>query len=426
MPGAGVAYLPSPLDVPPMKGTDVEDKTKEIIRKPDDNEPFSALVFKIMPAPFVGQLAFIRVYSGKLSASESIYNVAKGRKERIGRLVKMHANKREDITEVLAGDICAVVGLKNVITGDTICDEKHPALLESIDFPAPVIQLAIEPKTKADQEKLGMAIAKLVQEDPTLKVSTDPDTGQTILAGMGELHLEIIVDRMQREFGVGANVGKPQVAYRETIRNIAEADYTHKKQTGGSGQYARVKLRVEPLPGGEFEFVNEVKGGNIPKEFIPAIEKGVAESLEHGILAGYPMSDVRVAVYDGDYHDVDSSEMAFKICSSICFKEAARKAKPVLLEPVMRVEVVVPDEYMGTVNGDLISRRGWLEGTDILGSTHIIKAMVPLSEMFGYATELRSRTQGRGAFTMHFGQYEEVPKSVAEEITSKVQGRVAI
>ncbi|MGA3203353.1 MAG: EF-Tu/IF-2/RF-3 family GTPase, partial [Bryobacteraceae bacterium] len=365
------------------------------------------------------QLAFIRVYSGKLSASESIYNVAKGRKERIGRLVKMHANKREDITEVLAGDIAAAVGLKNVSTGDTICDEKHPVILEAIDFPTPVIQLAIEPKTKDDQQKLGMAIAKLVQEDPTLKVSTDPDTGQTILAGMGELHLEIIVDRMQREFDVGANVGKPQVAYRETIRNTAEADYTHKKQTGGKGQYARVKLRVEPLPGGDFEFVNEVTGGNIPKEFISAVEKGVVESLEHGIMAGYPMSDVRVVVFDGDYHDVDSSEMAFKICSSICAKEALRKAKPVLLEPVMRVEVVVPDEYMGPVNGDLISRRGRLEGTEILGSTHIIKALVPLSTMFGYATELRSRTQGRGAFTMHFGQYEEVPKSTSDEIMKR-------
>jgi elongation factor G len=312
-----------------------------------------------------------------------------------------------------------------VITGDTICDEKSPVLLESIDFPAPVIQLAIEPKTKADQEKLGMAIAKLAQEDPTLKVSTDQDTGQTIIAGMGELHLEIIVDRMQREFNVGANVGKPQVAYRETIRQLAENDYTHKKQTGGSGQYARVKLRIEPLLEGEFEFENDVKGGNIPKEYISAVEKGVVEALEHGILAGYPMSNVKVTVYDGDYHDVDSSEMAFKICSSICIKEAARKAKPVLLEPVMRVEVVVPDEYMGTVNGDLISRRGRLEGTEILGSTHIIKALVPLSEMFGYATELRSRTQGRGAFTMHFGQYEEVPKSIAEEIVNRARGNAA-
>jgi elongation factor G len=420
-----VDYLPSPLDIPPVEGIDVDHPDKTVVRKADDKEPFSALVFKIMTDPFVGQLAFIRVYSGRLAAGESVYNVAKGRKERIGRLVKMHANKREEITEILAGDICAVVGLKSVSTGDTICDEKSPVILESIDFPAPVIQLAIEPKTKVDQEKLGMAIAKLVQEDPTLKVSTDPDTGQTILAGMGELHLEIIVDRMQREFGVGANVGKPQVAYRETIRNSAEYDYTHKKQTGGSGQYARTKLRIEPFADGEFEFVNDIRGGNIPKEFIPAIEKGVVEALEHGILAGYPMSNVKVTVFDGAYHDVDSSEMAFKICASICIKEAARKAKPVLLEPVMRVEVVVPDEYMGSVNGDLISRRGRLEGTEILGSTQIIKSMVPLSEMFGYATELRSRTQGRGAFTMHFGQYEEVPKSVSEEITSKAQGKVA-
>jgi elongation factor G len=420
---AVVDYLPSPLEVPAVQGTDVDDTEKVVERKADDKEPFSALVFKIMTDPFVGQLAFIRVYSGRLGAGDSVYNVAKGRKERIGRLVKMHANKREEITEVLAGDICAAVGLKSVSTGDTICDEKSPVILENIDFPAPVIQLAVEPKTKADQEKLGMAIAKLVQEDPTLHVSTDPDTGQTILAGMGELHLEIIVDRMKREFNVGANVGKPQVAYRETIRNIAEADYTHKKQTGGSGQYARVKLRVEPLESGEYEFVNEIRGGSIPKEFISAVEKGAVEALEHGVLAGYPMSNIKIAVFDGDYHDVDSSEMAFKICSSICFKEAARKAKPVLLEPVMRVEVVVPDEYMGSVNGDLISRRGRLEGTEILGSTHIIKSMVPLSEMFGYATELRSRTQGRGAFTMHFGRYEEVPRSVAEEITSRAQGK---
>src|ERR1700691_4214405 len=421
---AVVDYLPSPLDIAAVEGTDL-DSSKTVVRKADDKEPFAALVFKIMTDPFVGQLAFMRVYSGRLSAGDSVYNVAKSRRERIGRLVKMHANKREEITEVLAGDICAAVGLKSVSTGDTICDEKAPIILESIDFPAPVIQLAIEPKTKVDQEKLGMAIAKLVQEDPTLKVSTDPDTGQTILAGMGELHLEIIVDRMQREFGVGANVGKPQVAYHETIRQIAQFDYTHKKQTGGSGQYARVKLRVEPNPGAGFEFENEVSGGNIPKEFIPAIQKGVVEALEHGILAGYPMSDVKVIVFDGDYHDVDSSEMAFKICASICVKEAARKAKPVLLEPVMRVEGVVPDEDMRSVNGDLISRRGRLEGTEILGSTQIIKAMVPLSEMFGYATELRSRTQGRGAFTMHFEKYQEVPKRIAEENTSRAQGKVA-
>ena len=420
---AVVDFLPSPVDIPPVTGTLPDDPAVAEERPATDDAPFSALVFKIMTDPFVGQLAYIRVYSGRLGAGESVFNVAKNRRERVGRLVKMHANKREDIQEILAGDICAAV-LKNVSTGDTICDEKHPILLESIQFPEPVIQLAIEPKTKADQEKLGMAIQKLVQEDPTLRVSTDPDTGQTILAGMGELHLEIIVDRMQREFSVGANVGKPQVAYRETIRAMAEYDYTHKKQTGGSGQYARTKLRVEPIPGKGFEFDNEIRGGNIPKEFIPAVEKGVKEALEGGLLAGYPMVDVKVVVYDGAYHEVDSSEMAFKICSSICVKEACRKARPVLLEPVMRVEVVVPEDYMGPVNGDLISRRGRLEGTEVRGTTQLIKAMVPLSEMFGYATELRSRTQGRGSFTMHFGQYEEVPKNLAEEIVAKVQGRV--
>jgi elongation factor G len=339
---AVVDFLPSPVEIPPVTGTLLgnPDATEE--RPSSDSAPFAALVFKIMTDPFVGQLAFIRVYSGRLGAGESIYNVSKSRRERVGRLVKMHANKREDITEILAGDICAVVGLKNVVTGDTICDEKHPILLESIHFPEPVIQLAIEPKTNDDQKKLGMAIQKLVQEDPTLRVNTDPDTGQTILAGMGELHLEIIVDRMQREFNVGANVGKPQVAYRETIRQMAEYDYTHKKQTGGSGQYARTKLRVEPNPGKGFEFENEIRGGNIPKEFIPAVQKGVVEALEGGILAGYPVVDVKVEVFDGAYHEVDSSEMAFKICASICLKEACRKAKPVLLEPVMRVEVVVP------------------------------------------------------------------------------------
>jgi elongation factor G len=418
-------YLPSPLDIPPVKGHSVDNPEEIVMRKPSDSEPFSALVFKIMTDPFVGQLCFIRVYSGKLATGDSIYNVAKGKKERIGRLVKMHANKREEIQEILAGDICAAVGLKQVVTGDTICDEKSPVLLESIVFPAPVIQLAIEPKTKADQEKLGVAIHKLATEDPTLHVSTDPETGQTILAGMGELHLEIIVDRMQREFNVGANVGKPQVAYRETIRQKAEYDYTHKKQTGGSGQYARTKLRVEPNKEKDFDFVNAVTGGNIPKEFIPAIEKGVVEALEGGILAGYAINNVTVTVFDGAYHDVDSSEMAFKICASICVKEALQKAKPVLLEPVMRVEVTVPEQYMGPVNGDLISRRGRLEGTEIAGGTHIIKSMVPLSEMFGYATELRSRTQGRGSFSMHFGQYEEVPKNLAEEIINRNKGGVA-
>ncbi|MBY0374397.1 MAG: elongation factor G [Bryobacteraceae bacterium] len=418
-------YLPHPLDIPPVKGTDPDNKEAQMERKSDDAEPFSGLVFKIMTDPFVGQLAFMRVYSGKLNSGDTVLNVAKGRNERIGRLVKMHANKREEIQDILAGDICAVVGLKTVITGDTICDPKAPIVLESIDFPAPVIQLAVEPKSKADQEKMGMAIAKLVQEDPTLRVNTDPETGQTILAGMGELHLEIIVDRMKREFNVEANVGKPQVAYRETIRNTAENEYTHKKQTGGSGQFAKVKLRVEPFPATEekdFEFSNEVFGGSIPKEFIPAIEKGVREAFEGGVMAGYPLTGVKVTVFDGSYHEVDSSEMAFKICSSICAKEAFRKAKPVLLEPVMRVEVTVPDDYMGAVNGDLISRRGQLQGTEKAGSTQIINAMVPLSEMFGYATDLRSKTQGRGSFTMHFGAYEEVPRNIAEEIVAKMTG----
>ncbi len=420
---AVVNHLPSPLEVPPVVGVDPDHKDREVIRKCSDTEPFAGLIFKIMTDPFVGQLCFLRVYSGKLNTGDTVLNAAKDKKERVGRLVKMHANKREEIQEIMAGDICAAVGLKTAVTGDTICSDASPVILEAIDFPAPVIQLAIEPKTKADQEKLGVAIHKLATEDPTLKVQTDKETGQTILAGMGELHLEIIVERMKREFGVEANVGKPMVAYREAIRTMAEAEYTHKKQTGGSGQFAKVKLRVEPYQGEEeFVFANEIFGGAIPKEFIPAIEKGVRESLDAGVLAGYPMAAVKVTVYDGNYHDVDSSEMAFKICASICVKEAFRRAKPVLLEPVMRVEVVVPDEYMGQVNGDLISRRGRLEGTEILGGTHIIRAMVPLEKMFGYATDLRSRTQGRGAFTMHFGQYEEVPRSIAEEIISKVQG----
>jgi elongation factor G len=421
---AVVDYLPSPTDIPPVTGT-LPDNPEVIEERPaTDDAPFSALVFKIMTDPFVGQLAYIRVYSGRLGAGESVFNVAKNRRERVGRLVKMHANKREDIQEILAGDICAAV-LKNVSTGDTICDERHPILLESIDFPEPVIQLAIEPKTKADQEKLGMAIQKLVQEDPTLRVSTDPDTGQTILAGMGELHLEIIVDRMQREFNVGANVGKPQVAYRETIRAKSEADYKHAKQSGGRGQYGHVKIRIEPtVPGGGFVFENDITGGAIPREYIPAVEKGIKEALEGGVLAGYPMSDIKVSLWDGSYHEVDSSEMAFKIAGSMAIKQAAGKAKPVLLEPVMRIEVVVPEDYMGAVTGDLNSRRGRLEGTEIRGTTQLIKAMVPLSEMFGYATELRSRTQGRGSFTMHFGQYEEVPKNLSEEIVAKVQGKV--
>ena len=422
---AVVDYLPSPLDVPPIEGVAVDDPTKVLVRHASDSEPFSALIFKIMTDSYVGQLAFFRVYSGKLASGESVYNVAKGRKERIGRLLRMHANKREDIQEIFAGDIAAAVGLKTVQTGDTICDDDSPIVLESIDFPTPVIQLAVEPKTKADQEKLGMAIQKLAQEDPTFRVATDPETGQTILSGMGELHLEIIVDRMMREFGVGANVGKPQVAYRETIRKNAEAEGRHVKQSGGRGQYGVVKIKVEPLPAGTgFEFVNEIYGGSIPKEFIKPIEAGMREALEGGVLAGYPMSDLKAILYDGSYHDVDSSEMAFKIAGSLAIKEAARKAKAVLLEPIMAVEVVVPEEYMGDVIGDLNSRRGRIEGMELRGTTQIIKSMVPLSEMFGYATDVRSRTQGRGSFTMHFGKYEEVPSALAEEIVNRIQGKV--
>ncbi len=423
---AVTAYLPSPLEVPPVKGYDVDNHDIEMHRLSDDNEPFAGLVFKIMTDPFVGQLAFVRVYSGSVRTGETVYNAVKAKRERIGRIMKMHANKREEVAEVLAGDIAACVGLKQVGTGDTICAEKFPILLEAIDFPEPVIQLAIEPKTKSDQEKLGIAIGKLTNEDPTLRVNTDQETGQTILAGMGELHLEIIVDRLKREFGVEANVGKPQVAYRETIRNNADGEGRFVRQSGGRGQYGHVKIRVEPLErGAGFEFVNGIVGGSVPKEYIGPAEAGMKEALEGGILAGYPMSDLRVTVYDGSYHEVDSSEMAFKIAGSMAIKEVAGKAKPVLLEPVMKVEVVVPDDYMGAVNGDLISRRGRLEGTDVLGGTHIVKAMVPLSEMFGYATDLRSRTQGRGSFTMHFGQYEEAPRSVAEEIIGKVRGKVA-
>jgi elongation factor G len=422
---AVVDYLPSPLDVPPVEGTAVDDPSRPLTRNSDDGEPFAGLVFKIMTDPFVGQLAFLRVYSGTLAAGSSVYNVAKGRRERVGRLVKMHANKREEIQEIFAGDIAAAVGLRSVQTGDTVCDEDAPIALESIDFPTPVIQLAIEPKTKADQEKLGMAMGKLVHEDPTLRVNTDPETGQTILSGMGELHLEIIVDRMQREFGVGANVGKPQVAYRETIRAKAQAEGRFVRQTGGHGQYGHVKIRVEPLaPGAGFVFENEIFGGTVPKEYIPAVEKGIVEALEGGVLAGYPMSDLKVALYDGSYHDVDSSEISFKIAGSMAIKAAANRAKPVLLEPIMSVEVVVPEEYMGDVIGDLNSRRGRIEGLELRGTSQIIKALVPLSEMFGYATELRSRTQGRGSFTMHFGRYDEVPAAISEEIVSRVQGRV--
>jgi elongation factor G len=420
---AVVDYLPSPLDVPPVQGVSVDDPNVILTRQASDSEPFSALVFKIMTDPYVGQLAFFRVYSGHMAAGDSVYNVAKGRTERVGRLLRMHANKREEIQEIFAGDIAAAVGLRTVSTGDTICDDESPIVLESIEFPTPVIQLAVEPRTKADQEKLGMAIQKLAQEDPTFRVATDPETGQTILSGMGELHLEIIVDRMMREFGVAANVGKPQVAYRETVRKNSEAEGRHIKQSGGRGQYGVVKIRMEPLPPGSgFEFVNETYGGSIPKEYIGPTEAGMKEALEGGILAGFPMSDLRVTLYDGSYHDVDSSEIAFKIAGSIAVKEAARRAKPVLLEPIMAVEVVVPEEYMGDVIGDLNSRRGRIEGMELRGTSQIIKSHVPLSEMFGYATDLRSRTQGRGSFTMHFGRYEEVPASLAEEIVSRAQG----
>jgi elongation factor G len=422
---AVVDYLPSPIDVPAVQGVDPSHPDKVLERPSSDEAPFSALIFKIMTDPFVGQLCFLRVYSGVLRTGATVFNAAKNKRERIGRIVKMHANKREEVSEVVAGDIAAAVGLKTATTGDTICDENHPIVLESIDFPAPVIQLAIEPKTKQDQEKLGMAIQKLVTEDPTLRVATDPETGQTILSGMGELHLEIIVDRMKREFNVEANVGKPQVAYRETIRKAAEGEGRFVRQSGGRGQYGHVKIRVQPLePGKGFEFENAIVGGSVPREYIGPAQKGMEEALEGGVLAGFPMSDLKVTLYDGSYHEVDSSEMSFKIAGSMAVKDAAHKAKPVLLEPIMAVEVVVPDEYMGPVNGDLISRRGRLEGMELRGTTQIIKAMVPLSEMFGYATELRSRTQGRGSFTMHFGRYEEVPASLAEEIISRAQGKV--
>ncbi len=421
---AVIDYLPSPLDIPPMIGHDPEDMEKELIRKPDDSEPFSALGFKIMTDPFVGQLIFIRNYSGTLKTGDSVLNPRTRKTERIGRLLKMHANKREEVTEILAGDICAAVGLKNLVTGDTICSDKAPIVLESIDFPEPVIEVAVEPKTKADQEKMGMALAKLAQEDPTFRVRTDQTNGQTIISGMGELHLEIIVDRMMREHKVEANVGKPQVNYRETIRTNAEAEGKYIRQSGGSGNYGHAKIRIEPNETGKgYEFSNDTKGGSIPKEYVKPIDQGIQEAMQGGVLAGYEMVDIKVSLYDGSYHDVDSNEMAFKIAGSMAFKEAARKAKPVLLEPVMAVEVTVPEDYMGTVIGDLNSRRGRIEGMEMVGGVQAIKATVPLSTMFGYATNLRGSTQGRGNFSMQFAQYEEAPRSVSEEIIAKVQGR---
>ena len=420
---AVIDYLPSPLDVPPVTGID-PNTGKEVERPAADDAPFSALAFKIMTDSFVGQLTFIRVYSGHLKQGDSVLISGRSRTERIGRLLKMHANKREDITEIYAGDICACVGLRNITTGDTICNEDHPVVLESIEFPAPVISVAVEPKTKSDQEKMGVALGKLAQEDPTFKVNTDPDSGQTIISGMGELHLEIIVDRMMREFNVQANVGKPQVAYRETIRKQSQAEGKYIRQTGGSGQYGHVRIRLEPNePGKGYEFINEVVGGVIPREFIKPVDQGIKEAMEGGVLAGYEMVDVKATLYDGSYHDVDSNEMAFKIAGSMAFKEAARKASPVLLEPVMSVEVVVPEEYMGTIIGDLSSRRGRIEGIEHRAGSQVIKAMVPLAEMFGYATNMRSNTQGRATFSMHFSRYEEAPRAVAEEIVAKVQGK---
>jgi elongation factor G len=419
---AVVDYLPSPIDAGEVKGTN-PDTGGTITRKPADSEPFSALAFKIMADPFVGQLTFIRVYSGQLKSGDSVLNAGRGRTERIGRLLKMHANKREDISEILAGDICAAVGLKNVSTGDTICEEKHPIALESITFAVPVISVAVEPKTKADQEKMGMALSKLAQEDPTFKVHTDPDSGQTIISGMGELHLEIIVDRMMREYKVEANVGKPQVAYRETIRRKSEAEGKYIRQTGGRGQYGHAKIRIEPNePGKGYEFVNEIVGGSVPKEFIKPIDQGIKEAMEGGVLAGYEMVDVKAILYDGSYHDVDSNEMAFKIAGSMAFKEAARKASPVLLEPVMAVEVVTPEDYAGVIMGDLSSRRGRIEGMEHRAGSQVIKAIVPLAEMFGYATHMRSSTQGRAEYSMHFARYEEVPRSAADEIIGRAQG----
>ena len=420
---AVVDYLPSPLDVPPTIANDPQ--TGELVtREPKDDAPFSALVFKIMTDPFVGQLAFIRVYSGSMKTGDTALNSTKGMKERIGRLLKMHANKREEIKEVYAGDIAAAVGLKNVTTGDTICDPKQPVVLESINFPAPVIALAVEPKTKADQEKLGQGLGKLMQEDPTFKVETDKDTGQTKISGMGELHLEIIVDRLKREFGVEANVGKPQVAYKETIRKTAKGEGRHIKQSGGHGQYGVCKIEIEPAPGEGYVFENEITGGSIPKEFIKPIDEGIKEALLRGIMAGYPVVDVRVKLYDGSYHDVDSSEMAFKIAGSLAFQDAAKKASPVLLEPIMKVEVVTPDDYTGPVTGDLTARRGHLEGQVSRGGTQIITAYVPLSNMFGYSTDLRSRTQGRATYSMHFEKYAEAPRNVSEEVVARVMGKV--
>jgi elongation factor G len=418
---AVVDYLPSPMDIPPVKGVNPDDESF-MEREAKDDAPFSALVFKIMTDPFVGQLAFFRVYSGKVDSGSSVLNSTKGTTERVGRLLQMHANKREEIKEVRAGDIGAAVGLKSVTTGDTICDPKLPIVLETMVFPEPVIAVAIEPKTKSDQEKMGVALAKLMQEDPTFKVHTDPETNQTIIRGMGELHLEIIVDRMVREFNVGANVGKPQVAYREAITRKSEAEGKFVRQSGGKGQYGHVKMRFEPIPEGGFEFVNEIVGGSVPREFIKPTEQGIKEAMERGIVAGYPMTGVRAILYDGSYHDVDSSEMAFKIAGSMAYQEGAKRANPILKEPIMDVEVVTPEDYAGDVMGDLSRRRGKIQQMDERAGAKVIRAHVPLSEMFGYATNVRSMSQGRASYTMQFLAYEAAPKNVAEEVIAKSGG----
>jgi elongation factor G len=419
---AVVDYMPSPLDIPAIRGIDA-DSGAEVERIASDEAPFSALGFKIMTDPFVGQLTFFRVYSGVVNSGSYIYNSTKGKKERIGRILKMHANKREEIKEVYAGDIAAAVGLKYTTTGDTLCNEDNAVILESIDFPEPVISIAIEPKTKADQEKLGLSLQKLASEDPSFRVKTDEETGQTIISGMGELHLEIIVDRLMREFKVQASVGKPQVAYRETISKKVKVEGKFVRQSGGRGQYGHVWLEVEPQePGKGFEFVDAIKGGVVPREYIPAVGKGILEATENGVLAGFPVVDVKVTLIDGSYHEVDSSEMAFKIAGSMGFKEGCQKASPIILEPIMSVEVVVSEEYMGDVIGDLNSRRGRIMGMDTRAGAQIISAMVPLASMFGYSTDLRSATQGRATYSMTFDHYEPVPKSVAEEIVAKVKG----
>ncbi|MBM7853823.1 elongation factor G [Desulfohalotomaculum tongense] len=414
-----VDYLPAPTDVPAVSGIN-PDTGEEDRRVARDDEPFSALAFKIMADPYVGRLAFFRVYSGNLKSGSYIFNSSKGKKERVGRILQMHANHREEIDEVYAGDIAAAVGLKVTGTGDTLCDEKHPIILEAMEFPEPVIDVAIEPKTKADQDKLAVALQKLADEDPTFKTHTDHETGQTIISGMGELHLEVIVDRLLREFKVEANVGRPQVAYKETIKKAVKAEGKFVRQSGGRGQYGHVHIELEPLePGGGYEFVNKIVGGVVPKEYIPAVDAGIKEAMQTGVLAGYPMIDIKATLFDGSYHEVDSSEMAFKVAASMALKEGAKKADPVILEPIMKVEVVMPEEYMGDVMGDLNSRRGRVESMDQRGNAKVIVANVPLAEMFGYATELRSRTQGRGQYTMQFSHYEEVPKNIADEIISK-------